>query len=335
VSARAARRIMLALSAWMLTAAAACGADSSATDEAAATAAGDLTLYTCVTDTIVEAVIAGFEAAVPDVTVDAFRAPTGQLNARVASDVRTGGLAADVVWACDPLTMQSYVDQGLVGGWVPDAPHIPEQYRTDDYVGAHLLYVVAVHRSDAPAPATWSDLADPVYRDAVAMPDPSFAASALGAVGYFYDVPGYGVAYLRDLHDNGAVKLSTPDDVNTGVAQGVYQIGISIAQSAYRAQADGSPIEVTWPEPGAIAVYGPVAVSTDTDHEDAARAFTSYVVGPEAQQMVAESGGYPTLPDVEGGPPIADGAQVVSPDWPTLADRQDEILRAFAAIFGG
>jgi iron(III) transport system substrate-binding protein len=125
--------------------------------EVATTTATPITLYTCVNDTTIQPVIQKFEAAHAGVKVDLFRAPTGQLNARVASDVRSGGLKADVIWACDPLTMQDYVAQGLVGGWTPQTD-IPAAVRTPDYVGVAVLYMVALTRKGTPAPAAWTDL---------------------------------------------------------------------------------------------------------------------------------------------------------------------------------
>ena len=89
-----------------------------------------ITLYTCVSDTTIGPVIEAFEDANPGTKVELFRAPTGDLNARVAGDVRSGGLKADVVWACDPLTMQDYVDQGLVGGWTPTTSSPPSSAPT-------------------------------------------------------------------------------------------------------------------------------------------------------------------------------------------------------------
>ena len=148
--------------------------------------ADTITLYTCVTDTTAQAVIEEFEATHDGTQVELFRAPTGELNARVAADARSGGLRADVVWGCDPLTVQAFVDQGLVGGWTPpDAEAIPREFRTEDYVGAQVLYMVALHRTEVPPPRAWSELADPRYADALAVPDPSVAASALGTLGWF------------------------------------------------------------------------------------------------------------------------------------------------------
>src|SRR3954471_5073633 len=292
-----------------------------------------LTLYTCLSDTSIQPVIAAFEKNETGSTVDLFRAPTGELNARVAADARSGGLRADVVWGCDPLTMQAYVDQGLVGGWTPpDAEAVPSEYRTDDYVGAHLLYMVAVHRTDAAAPQSWSDLTSGDYR-ALAGPDPSVAASALGALGWFADDPAYGVGFYKDLRNNGAVQVKTPDDVTTGVAQGIYDAGMTTANSAYAAKDAGSPVDVVWPEPGAIAVYGPIAIARHSAHSRAAQDFISFVVSEDGQRVIGSAGSYPASRDVPG-PTIPDGAPVVFPDWAMIGKDKDAILAEYKKIFG-
>lgn len=294
-----------------------------------------LTVYTCVSDTTIQPVIDEFEAANPGTEVKLYRAPTGELNARVAGDVRSGGLRADVVWACDPLTMQGYVNQGLVGGWTPEnASAVPPRFRTDDYVGVAVLYMLVVHGKDVPAPTTWKDLSTPTYADGVALPDPAYAASALGMLGYFAQSPDYGMDYLAGLEQNGAVQVSTPDDVTAGVAEGVYRAGITIANSAYLAQESGSPIGVVWPEPGAIAIYGPVALAKESADSQTAKDFLTYVVSEEGQTTIANSGSYPTLPSVSG-PTFPDDAAVVAPDWSALADDTDRLLREYQTIFGG
>src|SRR5687768_7938138 len=87
----------------VLTLLAACGGADAGTDSPTET----LTLYTCLSDESIQPVIDAFEDGAPGTQVDLFRAPTGELNARVAADVRSGGLRADVFWGCDPLTVQS------------------------------------------------------------------------------------------------------------------------------------------------------------------------------------------------------------------------------------
>jgi iron(III) transport system substrate-binding protein len=293
-----------------------------------------LTLYTCISDTTIQPVITAFEDAHPGVRVDLFRAPTGQLNARVAADARSGGLRADVVWACDPLTQQAFVDQGLTGDWTPPDSPVPAEHRTADFVAGAVLYVVAVHRTDVPAPQAWSDLAGSAYGGRVAVPDPAVAASALGALGWFAAAPGYGLDFYRQLKTAGAVQVSTPDDVTTGVAQGQYTAGITIATSAYAAKKDGSPVDVAWPAPGAVAIDEPLALARHTDAAADAKQFISFVTGADGQKAVAAAGSYPALPGSDG-PTVPPGAPVVTPDWATIAAGQKQMLAEYQQVFGG
>jgi iron(III) transport system substrate-binding protein len=311
------------------------GGGSGASGGTAAGSGGDttLTLYTCVSDSTIQPVLKAFEQTHPHIHVDLFRAPTGQLDARVAADARTGGLRADVLWACDPLTQQAWVDQGLTGGWTPpEASAIPAEYRTRDYVGVALLYMVAVTHHGVPAPKAWSDLTAAAYR-VTAVPDPSVAASALGSLGWFWAQPGYGTAFYQRLKSNGAVQVSTPDDVTTGVAQGRYKAGMTTANSAYAAQDAGSPVAVTWPEPGAIAIYGPIALARHSAHAAAGKQFVTYVAGRQGQQVLATAGSYPTLPGVSG-PEVPANSPVVQPDWASIAKQRTTVLADYQRVFG-
>ena len=74
-------------------------------------------LYTSVTQETVDAVVERYEADHADVEVEVFRAPTGELTARIAAELREGGLQADVLWLTDPLSMQQYGADGLLRTW--------------------------------------------------------------------------------------------------------------------------------------------------------------------------------------------------------------------------
>ncbi len=309
----------------------ACGGSEPGSEDGSA--AETITVYTCATDTTVQPVIEQFEADNPGSKVELYRAPTADLNARIAGDVRSGGLQADVIWACDPLTMQDYLDQDLVGGWTPESD-IAADLRTEDYVGVAVLYVVAVAQTGIPAPENWADLTGDDYTDGVAVPDASFSATGIGTLGYFSQDPDFGIEYYEDLKANGAVQVSTPDEVTTGVAEGVYRAGITTANSAYAAQGNGSPIEVIWPEPGAIAIYGPAALATEAADSATAKAFLTYITSEAGQTVIADAGSYPTLAGVSG-PTIPKDSPIVFPDWSDLATQKDSLLDSYQQIFGG
>lgn len=308
-------------------AAAGCGSGSRSGESA-------MTLYTCASSNVVQTVVAAFEKAHAGAKVNVFRAPTGQLNARVAADTRSGGIRADVIWACDPLTMHGYDGQGLLRRWSPpNASDIPTAYRTTHFAGIDMLYMALVVHKGVPAPTSWVDLTKPEYRGKVALPSPSFAASALGMLGYFAAAPGYGIGYYRHLKSNGAVQVNAPADTLTGVDRGTYKAGFTLANAAYLDQRKGSPIEVIWPRPGAIAIYAPIGVTTKKHPSPLGEQFAAYAASRAGQRLMAEQDTYVTIAGL-GGPPIPVGSPIVSPDWPSLFGNYRSTLARYVAIFG-
>jgi len=296
--------------------------------------AGTITLYTSVTQDTVDAVLAGFREAVPGVTVEVFRAPTGELAGRIAAELREGGLQADLLWLTDPLSMAEYADQGLLLEWEPSgASGIDAAYRAASSWGTRILNVVIVRGAGVdPGPASWRDLAGAAYRDAVALPDPAFAGSAFGALGYFALEPGYGMDFYRTLEANGATQLKAPDEVTTGVAEGRFRAGMTLDNSVRTAVAKGSPVELVWPADGAVAIHSPIAVVAGSDGPDAARTFVEFVLSEAGQSAIASTGWQPVRPGAGG--PAPDGPQV-SPDWAVAIERRDDLLAEYRAIFGG
>lgn len=289
-----------------------------------------LRIYTTVTEATVNAVVEAFGAEHPEVTVEVFRAPTGEVLARIAAEIREGGVEADVLWLTDPLSMQQYEADGLLRTWDPsEIGAVPESYRTGTFFGTRLLNMVMVHHPDLANPPTdWSDLA--TVEGVVAIPDPAFAGSAFGALAYFALTDAYGIDYYQSLKDNGAVQVQSPTDVVNGVAEGLYVAGMTLDQGARAAIADGSPLTLVWPASGAIAIYSPIAV-VDATGIAAAESFVDFVLGPTAQAAIAGTGWQPIRTDVDW----SENGAAASVDWEAAFDRQEDLLDRYTAIFGG
>lgn len=333
---RRAGRVLILAAAMLLLAG--CGGDDSndATGPGGGSASGqptgEVTLYTSYNQPEVDALLAAYQADAPDVTVKVFRAPTGELSARIAAEQRSGGVRGDVLLLSDPLSMQQYADQGMLRKWVPaEQDAVPAEARTDTFWGVTTSDVVVVHQPDVTV-RDWQDLTGPEFRDAVALPDPNFAGSAFGALGYFAFDDSFGLDYYQSLKDNGAVQVAAPGDVVTGVAEGRFKAGMALDFVARAAAAGGSPIEITAPDPGAIRLYAPMAVFTGTDNPTAAESFAAFLLTVPAQKALAALDRHPIRADVP-----AEAAEVteVVPDWPKVFGQQDELRSGYAAIFDG
>jgi iron(III) transport system substrate-binding protein len=296
------------------------------------TAAGPetLRLYTTVTEATVNAVVEAFKAEHPEVTFEVFRAPTGEVLARIAAEMREGALQADVLWLTDPLSMQQYDTDGILRSWTPnEIGVVPESYRSATFFGTRILNMVIVHQPElANPPADWADLAN--VDDVVAIPDPAFAGSAFGALAYFALTDGYGIEFYQALKANGAVQVQSPGDVVNGVAEGLYAAGMTLDQGARAAITKGSPLTLVWPASGAVALYSPIGV-VDATEIAAAEIFVDFVLGPTAQTAIAGTGWQPIRADIDW-PETGPAATI---DWAAAFNRQEELLDSYAAIFGG
>lgn len=303
-------------------------------DGATAAAAGGLTIYTSVTQSTVDAVVAAYGQANPSVSVKVFRAPTAQLAGRIAAELQDGPVKADILWLTDPLSIQAYARQGLLMAWSPaGAAAIAPAYREPTYWGTRFVNMVIVTGAGVgPGPAAWTDLADPAYRHGVALPDPGFAGSAFGALAYLAQQAGYGFDFYRSLRANGAIQVQAPDDVTTGVAEGRFKAGMTLDNSARTAIAKGSPIRLVWPSDGAIAVYSPIGVLATSANAEAARSFVEFVLSDPGQRAIAGTGWQPMLAEAGGPQP---GGRQVYPDWARAYGHQADLLAQYRAIFGG
>jgi iron(III) transport system substrate-binding protein len=297
-------------------------------------APGTILLYTSVTQDTLDAVLPAFKAAHPGIDVQVYRAPTGDIAARTAAEQRDGKIHADVLWLTDPLSMNDYAKQGALLAWQPsEAVALQPAYVTATSWGTRLVTMVIVKQASlAAGPTTWQDLTDPAYRGAEAIPNPGFAGSAFAALGYFGLAPGYGMDYYTALKANGAVQINSPDDIVTGVAQGRYKVGMTLESSATAAIKKGSPVSIVWPQPGAIAIYSPIAVIGATANEAGAEAFVNFILSKAGQKVIAGLGWQPIRSDVAG--PTPGGPEVV-PDWPAAFSHRDQLLSQYQAIFGG
>jgi iron(III) transport system substrate-binding protein len=294
---------------------------------------GTLRLYTSVTQGTVDAVVEAFGRDHPDVPIEVFRAPTGELTARIAAEQREGGIQADVIWLTDPLSMQQYDADELLLSFTPaEVGQVPSEFRADRFWGTRVLSMVIIQPAGIDPPLVgWTDLADP-ERAPVAVPDPGFAGSAFGAMGYLALADGFGFEFYERLAASGGVQVNSPGDVVTGVAEGRFAAGMTLAFSARAAIKKGSPIEIVWPAPGAIALYSPIAIFSTAANPDAAREFVDFVLTVEGQEAIAATGWQPVREDVAW---TASTGPIVTPIWEDVFDRQDELLGRYREIFGG
>src|SRR5690554_4971951 len=127
---------------------------------------GTVTLYTSEPQAKIDEIIAAFNAHYPDVTIETFRAGTGDLTARVESDILAQEAPqADIFLAADVPTFEGYVERDLFLNYVPtDADKLIQDILDPEgfYVGTRIIPTVIAYNTNSVEnpPTSWAELTD-------------------------------------------------------------------------------------------------------------------------------------------------------------------------------
>ncbi|KTR85069.1 ABC transporter substrate-binding protein [Leucobacter chromiiresistens] len=328
-----------ALSALALTGCAA-SADAADTGATGAAEASTITLYTSEPQEKIDAIVAAFGEQHPEITVDVFRAGTGDLTARIAAEEKAGDIGADLLLAADAGTFEDYAERDLLLEYAsPEAESInqdlvdPEHF----YVGTRLLPTVIAVNTTAidDAPTSWQDLTDPAYAGKIAMPNPDVSGAAAYNAAVWLDEDALGMAWLEGLAANEPLIAESNGPVSQAVAEGSSPVGIVVDSLVRDLAAAGSPIEAVYPEEGVPFVSQPVGIFADTEEAEASQLFVDFLISREGQEIAASQSYLPIRDDVEspeGAPAIGD-ITLLNPDLETIRASQADAVETFNGLF--
>lgn len=104
--------------------------------------------------------------------------------------------------------------------------------------------------------------------------------------------------------------------------------------NAYAMIADGEPITIVWPEEGAAASTRVAAICKSTDQPDIAKAFVEFLLDPEVQQELIDTGDEayftPSVEGVTAKPDREPNPTLVAADVQFGAENEADIKAWFA-----
>ncbi len=331
----------LAISALALTACASSAlAEGETTAETPQADPASITLYTSEPQEKIDALIAAFNEEHPEVSVEVFRAGTGDLTARIAAEEKAGEIGADLLLAADAPTFEAYAERELLLEYEsPENANImqdlidPEHF----YVGTRLLpTVVAVNTNEITAPPkSWQDLTDPAYAGKIAMPNPDVSGAAAFNAAVWLDEPSLGLGWLEGLAANKPLIAESNGPVSQAVAEGSSPVGIVVDSLVRDLAAAGSPIAAVYPEEGVPFVSQPVGIFANTDEPEASKLLVDFLIGKKGQEVAASQSYLPIREDVaspEGAPEIAE-IKFLTPDLQKIKDSQAQAVETFNGLF--
>ncbi|MCX5493463.1 ABC transporter substrate-binding protein [Kaistia dalseonensis] len=307
---------------------------------AAAAVEGTLVLYTSQPQTDAQQTADAFMAKYPGVKVEWVRDGTPKVMAKLRAEIEAGQPQPDVLLISDVVTMEGLKKDGRLMAY-PEAdisafdPAVHDKDKT--YFSTKLITTGIVYNTKAPfVPTSWLDLTKPEAKGLIAIPSPLTSGAALIHTVTLTENLPEGWAFYKALGANGVQASGGNGDVLKAVAGGDKLYGMIVDYMPIREKAKGAPVEFVFPKEGVSAVTEPVAILSTAKNPEAAKAFVSFLLSKDGQELAAKMGYIPARADIAlpAGYPDRASIKVLTFDAPAALANEKANKEKFSEALG-
>jgi iron(III) transport system substrate-binding protein len=268
-----------------------------------------LTVYTAIETDQLKAYEAGFAKAEPDIQLKWVRDSTGIVTAKLLAE--KDNPQADVIWGLAASSLAMLEDDGMLLPYPPkgfaqlspqycDAKSPPSWWGMDVYGAAVCFNTVEAAKRGIPKPETWKDLAKPVYKGQIAMPNPQSSGTGFLDVVAWLQLYGEaeGWSYMDALHQNIGVYTHSGSKPCRQAGAGEYVIGLSFDSRANHVKSRGLPIELVFPKEGIGWDIEAFAIVKGTKKLDAAKKLADWAASRDAMTLYDKNYAIVAMPGV-------------------------------------
>ncbi|HKG00298.1 MAG TPA: extracellular solute-binding protein [Xanthobacteraceae bacterium] len=260
---------------------------------------------------------------------------------RLQQEISAGRPGADVLTMSDAGAANGLARQSILEPFRPQGfDKVVEGAKDKEgrWIAQRLQLVGIPVRTDkvaeADRPKTWSDLKHAKYKGLMVMPDPSFTAIQLVVVGMLSQRLGWD--FYKALRANDTMVVQGHQQVFSTMQQGERLIGAEGADP--RSFFDGKEVPnqaMIYPDEGTFIVSSPTAVLKGARNSNAAKLFAEFMITPEAQTIIAESGIHSSRVDVAPPPgqPALTDVKFLPIDLDFIEEKGRELKTRFGEIF--
>jgi iron(III) transport system substrate-binding protein len=300
----------------------------------------ELLVYTALETDQLKAYTESFQKTNPNIDLKFVRDSTGVITAKLLAE--KANPQADVILGVAASSMEIFKAEGMLAPYAPvgfnalnrkfsDAANPPSWVGMDVFAAVVCYNTVEGKKKNIPQPQTWADLAKPVYKGQITMPNP--ASSGTG----FFDVTAWlqtmgeanGWKYMDQLHENIAQYTHSGSKPCRQAGAGEFVVGISFDFRGNDVKAKGAPVELVFPSEGLGWDIEASGIVKTTKKMDAAKKLMDWTVTQEANQayaknfaIVAHPAVKPNLPHI----PADLEKRLIKNDFAFAAKNRDKIL---------
>jgi iron(III) transport system substrate-binding protein len=251
--------------------------------------AGEVVLYSSNPVDAINAATEEFNQKYPDIKITAVRGSTGASMQRIKAEA--GAPKADIFWSGGFSLLRLY-EPYFLSYASPEYSSLSAGYKSAGNLwagtNAHVMVIMVNKKAlkGDPMPRTWSDLANPRWKDRLVVSDPEKTSSSLATLWGIQQTLGN--EPLKGIARNATVT-STASQVFDGVAKGEFAVGMTMEYAAQEYVAGGNKdIEVVYPTEGTFIAPEGMALVKGGPNPVEAKKFYDFLASRQAQEMLVK-----------------------------------------------
>lgn len=308
-----------------------------------------LTVYTAWEIETLKPYAEGFAKVAPDIELKYVRDSTGVITAKALAE--KSNPQADVIAGLAASSLELLKQENMLTPYSPKGfdrltrdysdKATPPNWVGLDVWGATICFnTVEARKRNLPKPETWRDLAKPVYKGMIVMPNP--ASSGTG----FLDVTAWlqlfgeqeGWKYMDALHENVAQYTHSGSKPCKQAGAGEFPIGISFELRAHKTKAAGAPIDMIFPTEGLGYDIEAAGIVKGTRKLEAAQRYMDWLASKEANELFARDWAivaYPGVAKKVESIPVNYEKMLVKNDFGYIAKNRERVLNEWQKRYSG
>ena len=268
------------------------------------------------------------------IKVEVYQATSGDVLARLEAEKGTprGDVVVLASWG-EGLAVR---DRGLVEAYhSPEAKKLRREWVDGGLAaqgGAALALIVnAAQVNKEQQPQSWFDLTQPLWKDALTMPDPTLSGSAAEFIAVFIQVHGEKAwKFFAELARNGLIVPGPNNAALNPVLSGAKKATLSgVDYISYGQIAKGEKLAIHYPDEGTVVALRPVFVQKDAPHRDEAHKLVDFMLSDEGQHLVAKTYLIPARANIRAQRPAPGEFKMLAPDWDYVKKNQTQLVSRF------
>ena len=279
--------------------------------------AGELLVYSSTDADNLKYYMEEFQKDNPDIKVNVLRESTGTMAAKMMAE--KDNPQADFLFEMAATVALNMEAEGMFHEYTPVGMDTIDPRYVDStapvtwvgnygWAGCICWNTIEAEKLGLPKPTSWADLADPVYKGYISMPNPASSGTGFLDVSSWIQIMGEEKAwdYMDALHKNVGIYTHSGSKPCKQAGSGEFPVGISWPGRAIKIIKAGAPIDMIIPDEGIGWEMQVVAIMKGTDNLPDAKRLMDWTLARgmelfgERQSLIADNSKVkkdPELPD--------------------------------------